>query len=74
MAKAKENLTHSEILWIFAGFNTGEHFLGRRLIIFLFLSWKLLQKIILQFLDGNFNYSSIWESVLVHNVFENTVC
>lgn len=74
MAKAKESLIYPEISGIFAGFKSGEYFLGRRLIICLFLSWKLVQKIILKFLDGNLNNSSMWKSVLVHIIFENPVC
>lgn len=56
-AEAKEGLTLPEISGIFAGFKPGEYFLGRTLIICLFLSWKLLLKIILKFLDGMFNNS-----------------
>lgn len=37
-AKAKEGLTCPEISGIFAGFKPSEYFLGRRLIICLFLS------------------------------------
>lgn len=67
--KAKESLTYPKMSGIFAlataGFKPGEYFPTKRLIICLFLSSELFQKIIPECLDGNLNNSGMWESVLI---------
>lgn len=57
-----------------AGFKPGEYFPRIRLIICLFLSSKLFQKIIPECLGGNLNNFGMWESVLTYSRFGNTVC
>lgn len=76
-AKPKEGLTYPKISGIFVlvttSFKPGEYFPRKRLITCLCLSSKLFQKIILEYLDGNFNNSLTWESVLIYSRFGNTL-